>query len=64
MKTKCFILESNEPTAKALAEIANRIPCFVTINAFDGELGLSSEVSICARLEDWPWIERVLAPFV
>lgn len=64
MKTKCFIVENNEPTAKALAEITNRIPCFITINAFDEEKYYTSEVSICARLEDWPWIERVLAPFV
>ena len=64
MKTKCFILENNEPTTKALAEIVKRVPCFITINAFNEELGFSSEVSICARLEDWPWIERALAPFV
>ena len=64
MKTKCFILENNEPTTKVLAEIVNRIPCFVTINAFDEELGLSSEVSICAREEDWIWLEKTLAPFV
>lgn len=64
MKTKCFILENNEPTTKALAEIVKRIPCFVTINAFDKELGLPSEVSICAREEDWAWIERTIAPFV
>ena len=64
MKTKCFILDNNELTTKALAEIVKRIPCFVTINTFDEELGLSSEVSICAREEDWAWIERTLAPFV
>ena len=64
MKTKCFILENNEPIEKALAEIVKCVPCFVTINAFDEKLGLSSEVSICAREEDWAWIERTLAPFV
>lgn len=64
MKTKCFILENNEPTTKVLVEIVKRIPCFVTINAFDEEVYYSSEVYICAREEDWAWIERTLAPFV
>lgn len=64
MKTKCFILENNEPTTKALAEIVNCIPCFITINAFDEEKYWVSEVSICAREEDWAWIEKTLAPFV
>lgn len=53
MKTKCFILENNEPTEKALAKIVKCVPCFVTINAFDVEIHWTSKVSICAREEDW-----------
>lgn len=62
MTTKCFNLELNDATANAIRTIALCVPCFITLNALDNSM--DGEYTICARQEDWAWIEQQLAPIV
>ena len=61
MTTKCFILNWADTSVCAIDRIEAEFPCFTWIHEIDED---SYEVSIQARDEDWPAIERILAPFV
>ena len=61
MLTKVYYIENSEALEKALNLIQETIPCF--INSEFIEMNYSS-VLIKARQEDFPFIEKTLAPLV
>lgn len=61
MTTKCYFLDNTDAAARAVDYLANLIPCFIR------ELLVTKEgltVTIEARDEDLPTVERILAPYV
>ena len=61
MITKNYIIDGSRKSAKALAEIVRRIPCFLEQTPMnDGSI----EVEIRCRAEDVAFVERMLAEFV
>lgn len=62
MITKCYNLDLNDATANIIRTIAMCVPCFIdlTPNVSNTE----AEYTICARQEDWAWIEKKLASIV
>lgn len=61
MKTVCFILSWADSSISVVNGIESAFPCMVAIHDIDED---SYEVSIHARVEDIPAIERRLAPYV
>lgn len=61
MKTKCFTLRWDDNSIIAVDNIEFGFPCFVRVADRGPEF---YEVTIEARIEDWPSIERKLAPYV
>jgi hypothetical protein len=61
MKTVSYILSWEDSSICAVDGIECAFPCFTSIHDIDGD---NYEVTITARVEDIPSIERRLAPYV
>lgn len=65
MKKKTFYLELTHEVSAQLTKIAETFPCFIweeKAASFGTEEW--AEIAIEAREEDWPAIERIIAPFI
>lgn len=63
MTTKCYYLSNTPNCGWVLADIANRIPCFMEFNEAT-LLDEVVEVTIVCRDADLPFVERSLGEFV
>lgn len=61
MKTICFILSWEDSSICAVYGIEHAFPCMTKVRDIDED---NYEVTIHARIEDIPAIERRLAPYV
>lgn len=61
MKTVSYILSWEDTSIYVVNGIEHGFPCFTKISDIDED---SYEVTITARIEDLPAIERRLAPYV
>lgn len=65
MKKKVFYLELTDEVSAQLTKIAETFPCFIWEERA-ASFGIEewAEIAIEAREEDWPAIEKILAPVV
>jgi hypothetical protein len=61
MKTVSYILSWEDSSISVVDGIEATFPCFTKVSDIDED---SYEVTITARIEDLPAIERRLAPYV
>ena len=61
MLTKSFFLSWADLSIGAINRIEAEFPCFTFVYDIDED---TYEAVIKARVEDWPSIENILAPFV
>ena len=60
--TKCvFYIENSVALDEILESIKLAVPCFITREYIEMDY---SQVEIIARIEDWAFIEKELAPLV
>lgn len=61
MITKVYYIENTEALDNRLSVLRDNIPCFIKREFIEMNY---SVISILARAEDIPWVERILASLV